>query len=192
MKSCILCATTIHIGQATSLHAEAGCDRFFATVFSLRDDDMTAFRGHEISTPKTEFRSPETILEPPRYVFEVPHPAGPRRLSALRLLSPLVGTQFRTWVPTLRAFYTETKPRERLSYYYMSRKRTLVLLVERTIAAAAAECMRLGVAFTDEGIRRVMDGTGHKGRRTYPKEDVPMKVGQKTIINEPTSTGGFF
>jgi hypothetical protein len=52
--------------------------------------------------------------------------------------------------------------------------------------------MRLGVAFTDEGIRRVMDGTGHKGRRTYPKEDVPMKVGQKTIINEPTSTGGFF
>jgi len=53
-----------------------------------------------------------------------------------------------------------------------------VLLVERTIAAAAAECMRLGMALTSVGIRRVTDGTLHDSRRTYPKEEVPMRVGQ--------------
>lgn len=36
-------ATMIDIYYVTALHAEAGCERFFATVFSLRVDDMTAF-----------------------------------------------------------------------------------------------------------------------------------------------------
>ena len=53
---------------------------------------MTAFRLHEKSGPKKDARAPETILEPPRDVFEVPHSASTRRLSALRLLSPLVRT----------------------------------------------------------------------------------------------------
>jgi hypothetical protein len=40
----------IDIGYVTALHAEAGCERFFATVFSLRVDDMTAFsEAREIS-----------------------------------------------------------------------------------------------------------------------------------------------
>jgi hypothetical protein len=38
----------------------------------------------------------------------------------------------------------------------MLMKRTLVLLVERTIAATAAERMRLRMALTDTGIRKVM------------------------------------
>jgi len=62
-------------------------------------------------------------------MFEVPHPAGAGRLTALCLLSPLVGAQFRAGVPALRTL--------------------LVLLVERTIAAAATECMRLGVALAE-------------------------------------------
>jgi hypothetical protein len=37
-------ATVVHIGYATILHAVVGCERFLATVFSLRVDDMTAFR----------------------------------------------------------------------------------------------------------------------------------------------------
>jgi hypothetical protein len=53
-----------------------------------------------------------------------------------------------------------------------------VLLVERTIATAAAECMRLGMALTSVGIRRATGGTLHDSRRTYPKEEVPMRVGQ--------------
>jgi len=61
----------------------------------------------------------------------------------------------------------------------MSQKPTLVLLVERTIATAAAECMRFGVALTDVGIRRGMDGTGHIAKETHPKEDVPMEIRQK-------------
>ena len=73
-------------------------------------------------------------------------------------------------------------------YYGVSWKRTLVLLVERTIAAAAAECMRLGMALTGVGIRRVTDGTLHNSRTTYPKEDVPMRVGQRTIVNESASS----
>ena len=64
---------------------------------------MTAFQSSRNINFKTDFSAPETILESPRDVFEVPHPAGPRRLSALRLLSPLVGTQFRAGKPALRA-----------------------------------------------------------------------------------------
>jgi hypothetical protein len=60
----------------------------------------------------------------------------------------------------------------------MSRKRTLVLLVERTIAAAAAECMRLGVALTDVGIRRGDGWYRTQRKRAHPKEDVPMEIGQ--------------
>lgn len=97
-------------------------------------------------------------------MFEVPHPAGPRRLSALPLLSPLVGTQFRTRVPTLRAFCTEKRLVNAHQYNCMSQKRTLVLLVERTIAAATTECMRLGMALTSVGIRRATDGTMHDSR----------------------------
>ena len=44
-----------------------------------------------------------------------------------------------------------------------------MLFVERTIAAAAAECMRLGMALTGVGIRRVKDGTGHKEQRNVPE-----------------------
>lgn len=51
----------------------------------------------------------------------------------------------------------------------MPRKRTLVLLVERTIAAAAAQCMRLGMALTGVGIRRANDGTGHKKEENVPE-----------------------
>jgi hypothetical protein len=36
-------ATMIDTGYLTALHVEAGCERFFATVFSLRVDNMTAF-----------------------------------------------------------------------------------------------------------------------------------------------------
>jgi hypothetical protein len=61
----------------------------------------------------------------------------------------------------------------------MFQKPTLVLLVERTIAAAATECMRLGVALTDMGIRRGIGGTGHIAKETHPKEDVPMEIRQK-------------
>ena len=64
---------------------------------------MTAFQSSWNINSKTEFGAPETILESPRDVFEVPHPAGPRRLSALCLLSPLVGTQLRAGIPALRA-----------------------------------------------------------------------------------------
>jgi hypothetical protein len=42
--------------------------------------------------PHKGFGAPETILESPRDMFEVPHPAGTRRLSALSLLAPLEGT----------------------------------------------------------------------------------------------------
>jgi hypothetical protein len=58
----------------------------------------------------------------------------------------------------------------------MFQKPTLVLLVERTIAAAATKCMRLGMALTDVGIRRFC--TGHIAKETHPKEDVPMEMGQ--------------
>ena len=63
-------------------------------------------------------------------MFEVPHPAGSRRLSALPLLSQLVGTQFRPGVPTLRTLCTEKRLVNAHPYYCMSQKRTLVLLVE--------------------------------------------------------------
>jgi len=79
----------IHIGYATTLHAVVGCERFFATVFSLRVDDMTAFRTPRKINSKIDALAPETILESPRDMFEVPHPASTRRLSALSLLSPL-------------------------------------------------------------------------------------------------------
>jgi len=71
---------------------------------------------------------PETVLEPSRDMFEVPHPASSCGLSALGLLSPLVGTQLRTGIAALRA--------------------VLVLFVEGTVTAAAAKRMRLGVALT--------------------------------------------
>jgi hypothetical protein len=59
----------------------------------------------------------------------------------------------------------------------MSRERTLVLLVERTIAAAAAKRMRLGVALTNMGHQKGDGWYRRNDKRTYPKEDVPMEVG---------------
>jgi hypothetical protein len=44
------------------------------------------------NVPTKASGAPETILKPPRDMFEVPHPAGARRLSALSLLAPLVRT----------------------------------------------------------------------------------------------------
>jgi hypothetical protein len=52
-----------------------------------------------------------------------------------------------------------------------------VLFVERTIAAAAAKRMRLGVALTDMGHQKGDGWYRRNDKRTYPKEDVPMEVG---------------
>jgi hypothetical protein len=62
----------------------------------------------------------------------------------------------------------------------MSQKRTFVLFVERTIAASAAKRMRLGVAFTGMGHQKGVGSYRTQSKRTHPKEDVPMQVGQKS------------
>ena len=48
---------------------------------------------------------PEAILKSPRYILEVTHPPSTRRLSALRLQSPLVRSQLSGWVATLSTCY---------------------------------------------------------------------------------------
>jgi len=62
-------------------------------------------------------------------------------------------------------------------------KRTLVLLVERTIAAAAAECMRLGVTLTEMGHQKG-DNTGHIARERTRRRMYLLKSGEKAIISE--------
>jgi len=57
------------------------------------------------------------------------------------------------------ACYTENDTREDLATLVHAMKSTLVSLVERRIAAAAAEHMRLGVRLTDMG-RQKGDDTG--------------------------------
>jgi hypothetical protein len=57
-------------------------------------------------------------------------------------------------------------------YDRTSHKPTFVLFVERTIAASAAERMRLGVALTGMGNQKGVHRT--QSKRTHPKEDVPM------------------
>jgi hypothetical protein len=61
-------------------------------------------------------------------------------------------------------------------------KRTMVLLVERTIAAAAAERMRLGVTLTDTGHQKG-DGTEHKARERTRRRMYLSKSREKTIIS---------
>ena len=61
-------------------------------------------------------------------------------------------------------------------------ERTLVLLVERTIAAAAAERMRLGVTLTDMGHQKG-DVTGHIARERTRKRMYLLKSGEKAIIS---------
>ena len=60
----------------------------------------------------------------------------------------------------------------------VSGKRTFVLFVERTVAAAAAKRMRLGVTLTGVRIRMAVQRHGWK-ERTHPNEDVPIEIGQK-------------
>ena len=68
-------------------------------------------------------------------------------------------------------------------------KRTLVLLVERTIATAAAERMRLGVTLTKVGHQK---GDGTHSKRTHPKEDVPIEIGRKSDHQWVSLLHGFF
>lgn len=79
-----------------TLHAVVGCSRFLATVFSL-------CAGTQRPSESKDRNAPETVLESSRDMFEVSHPAGSRGLSALGLLSPLVGTQLRSGIAALRA-----------------------------------------------------------------------------------------
>ena len=67
-----------------------------------------------------------------------------------------------------------------------------MLFVERTIAATAAKRMRLSVALTN---MRHQKGDGwYKAysKRTHPKEDVPMEVGQKGDRQWVKLCAGFF
>lgn len=73
----------------------------------------------------------------------------------------------------------------------MLMKPTLVLLVERTIAAAAAERMRLCVTLTDMGDQKG-DGYRTHGKKTHPKEDVPIEVGRKSNHQRAILLHGFF
>ena len=61
-------------------------------------------------------------------------------------------------------------------------KRTLVLLVERTITTAAAERMRLGVTLTDM-VHQKGDGTGHISRERTRRRMCLLKSGEKAIIS---------
>ena len=61
---------------------------------------------------------------------------------------------------TQYACYTENDTREGLVTLVHVMKPTPVLLVDRKIATAAAECVRLGVRLTDMGGQKG-DGTGH-------------------------------
>ena len=68
--------------------------------------------------------------------------------------------------------------REGGPHNWMSRKRTLVLLVECTIAATAAECMGLAVTLTGAGHQKREQYNAYS-KRTHPNEDVPIVIGQR-------------
>ena len=61
-------------------------------------------------------------------------------------------------------------------------KRTLVLFVERTIAAAATQRMRLGVTLTDMRHQK-SDGKGHITKGRTRRRMFLSKSGEKAIIS---------
>ena len=67
---------------------------FLATVFSLVDKINIG------KTKKVEQGLPESILEPPGNIFQIPHPASASCLSALGLLSPHIRANLGGWVTT--------------------------------------------------------------------------------------------
>lgn len=73
-------------------------------------------------------RLAETVVEAARHALQVAHAARARRLAALALLAPVVRAQLRRRVRALRT--------------------RLLLLVERAVAAAAAQRVCLCVALT--------------------------------------------
>lgn len=73
---------------------------------------LSAFCG-VISTSidrKDKKKAPEPVLEPPRYILQIPHPTSSRCFSALGFLTPLVWAQFSGRVSTLCTSYITNCP----------------------------------------------------------------------------------
>ena len=108
---------------------------------------MTSEWENAKSTVKKEIHVPEPILEPPRHILQVLHPAGTGGLAALGLLAPLVRPELGGGEAALGAgCIGYAMINIRLGNW--KGRRTLVLLVESTVAAAPAEGVALGVALT--------------------------------------------
>lgn len=132
---------------------------FVAVVFSLYQQKYQRFRSASPTQPNTRNglrgkhnkNPPEAVLEPPRDVLQVLHPASSGGLSALSLLPPLKRPQLSSGVSALGASYSEEGGKFNKDTDLSGKRtgdRTFVLPVEGAVPATPAKGVGLGVSLT--------------------------------------------